>query len=361
MLNRIAVERALSFGYDETGALDLESVSRAEADALNEIYKMRSPIELPLASGRLRIQIQWMTEHAVNIEDPWTITLAINGQTAEFIVPRYLLELIFAEFDESLSLSTLSPELRNLLLEYALTSAFTLLENSVNCTLAIASIVPGHCRTTTDHQLPVPLLVSLYDLPPCHCLVYISPDNPGQLSDALALIGHEQRRYCQLPFPLHVRWGKVELTLAEIRSLAPGDIILVDNSCRQPGLAVAVIGEQLVAPVDVLLTGYRLSHNPVKAAGSPFEWSVVNKPYRSVPAVDVTTNQVPLSLFVEFGSLMLDRHMIQSLALSEILALARPLEEGLEITLEGTRIGLGELTTIGNATGIRVKRLSNAL
>jgi hypothetical protein len=36
---------------------------------------------------------------------------------------------------------------------------------------------------------------------------------------------------------------------------------------------------------------------------------------------------------------------------------ARPLEEGVEIVVEGARIGLGQITTVGDAVGIRVTRL----
>lgn len=51
--------------------------------------------------------------------------------------------------------------------------------------------------------------------------------------------------------------------MQEIRTLSPGDVMLVDEASR-PGTAIAVIAEHLVVPVELTASGGLLSSYPTR-------------------------------------------------------------------------------------------------
>jgi flagellar motor switch/type III secretory pathway protein FliN len=53
----------------------------------------------------------------------------------------------------------------------------------------------------------------------------------------------------------------------------------------------------------------------------------------------------------------LDRNAVPQLNPGAVMTLARPLEEGVDIVVDGVRIDRGQITTIGDAIGVRVTRL----
>ena len=73
--------------------------------------------------------------------------------------------------------------------------------------------------------------------------------------------------------------------------------------------------------------------------------------------LDAAQKPVLFNVFFELGSFDIDRNTLAELKPGAVLALARPLEEGLDIIIGGVRIGRGELTTIGDSHGIRVTRI----
>lgn len=72
---------------------------------------------------------------------------------------------------------------------------------------------------------------------------------------------------------------------------------------------------------------------------------------------DSDLNSLPVSVVFEMGRLEMSVGEVRQLAPGVMLPLARPLEEILDIVVNGKRIGRGSLVRIGDGLGVRVTRL----
>jgi len=335
--------------------LQLEAVDPQTVAAFNEIYETRRVV-LPLGGRRLSLTPRWATEEP-GIAEPWTIAIGVDEGAAELILSHKLLAAALGDLDTALRLPDISADLLPLLVEYALRDAFEALEGALGSRLSVRSASPGQRHAGRSEQVALLFQTELQDAGSAWSVLRIHPDHLHELASYLAHIGDRTPPRIDLPLPVRLRWASVELTLAQIRSLQPGDIVLADASCRQAGLAVAVIGEWLVVPVEVLRSGYRLSGEPQRAAGAGFEWSLDGQGRPMGLTGDSRLADVPMRVLFEFGGFDLDRSAIAQLRPGSVLPLARPLEEGLDIVVGGSRVGRGEIVTIGGAVGLRVTRI----
>ncbi len=346
---------------DDSGlqSLLLETISPESCDALNEAYAIRSVVGLSLGNRALSLSPVWLADEPV-IAEAWAIKIDADDRQLDVILPQKLLELIIADLDPNIRLPALSDAIRPLLLEFALRSGLEALEAALGCALSIRSVSRVRSQAGSPEQVMLPFRIELERMGPSWCVLRIYPEQLRELVGYLSNMAEQDHPPVDLPLPVCVRWASVNLTLAELRSLAPGDIVLVDESCKQAGLAVAVIGEHLIAPLELLRNGYRVSGQPQRAAISGFEWSLNSQPHYHAAAIDAAPEQVPVRLFFEFGRFYLERSAVSQLKAGALLELARPLEEGLDLVAGGVRIGRGEVVSIGSAVGVRVIRLSNA-
>ena len=338
--------------------IELETIAAENCDALNDAYTIRAIAGLELGSHKLGFVPSWRPEQP-EIANAWTVTIRADDRTAELVVPEKLLQSIIASIDPTVQLAALSDEIRPLLLEFALQSAFEALEAALGCPLSVETARPGEHRIGDAEHVAIFLRTQLDGAGQGWAALRAHPEQLRDLTSYLADLAVHDHQRVDVPLPVCVRWGSVDLTLSELRSLAPGDVVLVDEACREPGLAVAVIGEHMVAPVEVLRTGYRLFGHPRRAGGSGFEWSLDRHRFRYAPTADAAMEHVPFRLFFQLGDFELERKAVAELATGAVLELARPLEEGLDLIVAGSRIGRGEMVTIGSADGIRVTRLQS--
>jgi len=141
--------------------------------------------------------------------------------------------------------------------------------------------------------------------------------------------------------------------------LSPGDVVLAEQSCRTPRAAVAVIAEHLVAPVALTQAGGELATAPTRGRGSVWEWSMesaADKPSRDGEE-DGVLDDLPVKLVFELGRVDLSLREIRQLEPGAVVALARPLEESVDVIANGRRIGRGNLIRVGDSLGVRIARL----
>jgi type III secretion protein Q len=162
-----------------------------------------------------------------------------------------------------------------------------------------------------------------------------------------------------LPVTVCVRVAATTLSVGEISRLSPGDVVLVEQCWRKPHSALAVIAEHLVAPVEFTAAGGQLVTAPMRGRGSAWEWSMEN--VSGKPSGDGEQNGVlddlPVKLVFELGRVELSLREIRQLAPGAVVALARPLEESVDVVANGRRIGRGNLIQIGDSLGVRLARL----
>jgi type III secretion system YscQ/HrcQ family protein len=352
------LDRASPVSRDSFRRPQLDTLSAATCGALNAIHRIGGLAPLQLGARTVRLAPRWQAQ-PVRVADPVSIGLRIDDEAGELIVPEKLLDRVLADLEPNLRLASLSDEFRPILVEYALRGAFDALERGTGCRLSVDAVRQGRAPSADSRLGTAQFIADLHDFGQAPCLLRLPAAQFARLAGHLGGLAEKAPPRIDLPLPVRLRWGRVELTLAELRSLQAGDIVMLDQTCRQPGIALAVIGEHLIAPVELLRTGYRLTGQPQRAAKGGGEWALDRQSAETRRLSDAQgIDDIPLSVFIEFGLLELDRSAVAALRSGSQLPLARPLEAGLDIVAAGTRIGTGEVTMIGDAPALRITRLA---
>lgn len=166
-----------------------------------------------------------------------------------------------------------------------------------------------------------------------------------------------------LPIPVSVRLGDVSLTLAEVRSLGPGDIILHDPVAAEPSLRALAIGETWAATARAetgrvrLATPFRpLPPLPESATMSEFEPRAAAFAGPDATA-EIDLDQLPIRVVFEAGRAEISLRELRGLGVGHVFELGRDAGDPIDIMANGKRIGIGELVRIGDELGIRVRQL----
>lgn len=340
------------FTSSQATPLRLPEVHPQHVGTLNKLFRHREAFETGLASRMLSITPSW--NDTLSIAEPCTITLQIGEQMGELVVPKALLEAVFSDFE--LSVENFDETQRALLLEFACADAFDMLSAALGVQLAMTGVRLGGSKVTSE-RLTLPLSLQFEGGKAKTGVLHLLPDDMTKLASLVDTVDLRDRSLLNVSLPLHVRWAVVTLTLNEIKSLMPGDIVLVDNVCRQEGRAVVVIGERLTVPVDRLAEGCRLMARPRPAEKAGWDWLLDRKPDGMHPISDGRRDDIPLLMMFEFGQLNMPLSAVAELVAGEVLPITAPANTPLDIIVNGARIGRGEVTNVGDALGIRVTRL----
>jgi type III secretion protein Q len=130
--------------------------------------------------------------------------------------------------------------------------------------------------------------------------------------------------------------GAQDLTAAELESLQPGDVVMLD-----PAFSQAVMGGKLAASIQRSAEGFQLTG------------SFAPLPGRAAPE----TSDLCRVAF-EFCRLPSTLGAIEQLVPGSHLPVAVADQTGVDIVLQDRRIGRGELVRIGEGTGVRVVHLA---
>src|SRR5262249_2373484 len=156
-----------------------------------------------------------------------------------------------------------------------------------------------------------------------------------------------------------LRIATTTCSVREIATLSPGDVVMADHWCQQMRMALVVIAEHLVAPVELTAAGAQNMARPTRSRGSLWGGGMENG--GDAPRADILQktdlDDIPVKLLFELGRIELSLAQIKQLVPGALLALQRPLEDSVDILANGRCIGRGNLVQIGDSLGIRVTRL----
>jgi type III secretion protein Q len=336
--------------------LGLPAIPRTFFQGLNAFFRRRSSFQLKLAGRGMRLAPTWLAQEP-EIPAPWTVTLKVDTDQAELVISEGILTFVLRELDPAIALDTLNAEQAALIVEFALSESLAAFERAIGSEISVTAVSKGADRWTGPDRPALPIVLYVERLGVAWSTLRLSATDLVRLAYFLDKTAGPARPAIDVPLPFRVRVASATMSLAEIASIKPGDILLPDDIVRQPDGAVAVIGEHLVAPVEITPSGYRLGARIRRGRGSPWEWSL-NAPASALsPAGDGGPDDVPVRVMFEAGALELDLATVQRLIAGSVIPLARPMGAGVDIVAGNRRIGRGSLARIGDGTGIRVTRL----
>lgn len=154
----------------------------------------------------------------------------------------------------------------------------------------------------------------------------------------------------QLRFHLAVETGQARLSLSDLRSLMPGDVVMLDTL---PDAAVRVVlSGQLEARAKRDGTTELRLLEPLTTVNLTME-NVMTQP-EAAPGVDATLDDLTLKLLCQVGSVELSLQQLRQLGAGSILQLNPPMQDGVDLMINGLRVGRGQLVQIGDGLGVRV-------
>jgi type III secretion protein Q len=336
----------------------LPKIAFAQLQLLNAFYRCRCALDFRLLGRSATIAAAWPPP----VGEPsrrFRLKFTVDGVAGEAVLCGSLVDAITCAVDPQQPLVGLKPEYAGVLVEFALRDELEALEQNLGCRFAIAALCPEPQAPASADPLVLSFMIAVEGVGRSWCELRLVGNAATNLVALLDRYAARLKAAAGLPVAVCVRVAAATLSVGEISRLSPGDVVLVEQCCRKPRAAVAVIAEHLVAPVALTEAGGELVTAPMRGRGSAWEWSMENvagKPSWDGEEDDVL-DDLPVRLVFELGRVDLSLREIRQLAPGAVVALARPLEESVDVVANGRRIGRGNLIQVGDSLGVRLARL----
>jgi type III secretion protein Q len=238
-----------------------------------------------------------------------------------------------------------------MLLELALLSVIEPVEQLAGLPLRVRDNPAAHAQPLV---VSLTMQVQLAQGAPLHVALQLSAAAATLLADLLeqhATPAAHPLPALQLPFT--VENGEAELSLAELRSLNPGDVVMLDHwPDRQARLVLQ--GRRLHARAELDGNTLKLLEQPI-ALNFLKEHHMTGSAESATPqSLDSPLDDLPLKLVCQVGSVELSLAQLRELGTGSLVQLTPQLHDGVDLMVNGRRVGQGQLVKIGDGLGVRL-------
>lgn len=240
----------------------------------------------------------------------------------------------------------------SMLLELALLDLIERVERLSGQTLEVVEIAGGAepAPDLAAHPLNLTLLVQLGEGAALPMPLHLSIDAAQLIADLLEQQGSAaQHPLGVLRLSLNVENGEALLSLGELRSLRAGDVLMLDD--RPDDQVRLVLPGRLQARATLSDEGIRLLEPPI-ATHFAKDVDMTESPIG--PELDSTLDELPMKLVCQVGSVELSLAQLRELGEGSLLPLSAPARDGVDLMVNGRRIGQGQLVKIGDGLGVRL-------
>lgn len=335
--------------------LVLETVAPEGVEALNIFFRRRSPVEVIVAGEAMALAALWPRPE---VKSPrCVVAFTVGGAGGELDMPRALVERWLIQADPDVERANLKPEHAALLLESFFDGELAWLEGRLGCQVAVTAI--GNRNPVSDTAPYVFSLRSKQD--DIVCTLHLA--DTGRAAQLWRLLDRGKRSTpalpLDLPVPVSLLRGAVTVGVGDIQSLAPGDVVLLDDIENEAAPALMMIGGRFVAPVEFTSEGACLMARLCPVTGSKWEWIMDNakNPDAARALEDSDLEDLPVTLVFELGRTALPLGELKQLAPGAIVPLPEVTKETVDVVANGKRVGRGEIVRIGESLGVRVVRM----
>ena len=164
------------------------------------------------------------------------------------------------------------------------------------------------------------------------------------------------RRDCTaLPLLVSFQAGSVRLSVAALKSLQAGDVVLPDDFPLARGELAVLCHGKYRAPARVDARTATLQAPLQRIVPTPEETSMADGPAPSQQIADL--DDIDLQLTFELGRQTVELEQLRTIAPGYVFPLGRSPDEPVDIVANGRRIGRGEIVRVGDSLGVRLIRL----
>lgn len=314
----------------------------AEAASWLRALGSRRPM---FAAGGLRL---WLASPPTRIVDPAPVGLRLGAHAAALTLPGALAAHLLVRLDPAAPAA--APPLRPLLLALAVEPALR------DLTAAGQSLVPVALDPAAEVRAPALVLGIVVEGAGTRHVAELALDAgaAGVLAAWAGSVPPSRAAWPDLPVPLHLRLLAADLTLAEARRIATGDVVLAN---APPGTeAILVAAEHVCWGMRDADGGWTVATGRRRPANCGWRDWMAMEPQDETPN-DAALDELPVRLVFETGRVEVTLAELETIGPGWVFPLGRGADAPLDILANGRRFGTGELVRIGETLGVRVLRI----
>ncbi len=285
--------------------------------------------------------------------DPVSVGLTWGEQAFVVRCPREVIDGLLSAFDAGVDGPGLPPDAAALLLEAALLPVLERAERATGRDIRLLELRPD--------AGPVPpggLGLSL-DGGERRWGLHVAAGEAGRdaVAELLSVWPAAPRAMARLPFPAAVRIGTTRLALWAIRSLCPGDAVLLEVG--RGGGGMLVVGDAWLAEANRDGDGWHLSGalRPARSRDE-VEWTMQDEDdVKRDAEFTIDVDELPVRLGFDVGRLDIALGELRRLNVGSIIELGRGAEDIVRISANGRLIGQGTLVDVEGKVGVRIVRM----
>lgn len=335
---------------DEKDPLDwLPSVDPDHIAILNLFPKNTVSVRLTNNGPAIGVHL---ADQASLLLNPVAVPVAIGPWACKLVLSAGTLERLVQGFGITKMIASLEPRQRSILIEYVLSDQLDRLEEIIGHPIRF-----GEREETASYDIVLPWVLDFDDYPR-NAELHLTRDAAQLLGNALKQLHphDEPELLSSIGFPVQLCAGTQVVTVAELRDLRAGDVILRRESPEAD--PIAILSRRFVASVAPDEQTYRLTSGwslPAKNG----ENSTMSQSYSNSAgsAGFEQVDDLPVELVFEIGRCELPLSEIRKLGEGSVVPTAASTSNAVNILANGRLIGSGELVKIGAGLGVRVVRL----
>lgn len=336
---------------------ELRNLPRYAAETLdlhNRLHRRYAPWRTAL--GGEPLTVTWGAGSATGA-DAVVVAMTLGDKALQLSAPARLLEL--SDWNGDSARGVLS-DTDAMLLELAWLSWIEPLEAALGEPLRVS----GSVRDSASYPVAVSLQVGVGERPPLDVTLHMHTDLAERVVDWLARFGAASPDPLNaLRLRLAVEAAEAPLTLGELHSLEPGDVVMLDSLADEQ--YVLRLGNRFVfrarrkaGGLECVAPLAAISPDALNSAAlnlnRKFSMSDTDARTPAASDQDASLDDLPLTLICQIGSVELSLAELREMGPGSLLQLTSAAQDGVDLMVNGRRIGRGELVTIGDGLGVRL-------
>lgn len=332
-------------------AARLQAITPADAAALNAFYRHRPPVKIRVAGEEFLLSVLW--QPAVDPDTTTAIDFKVGAATGRLCLAPAQFERWLARANPGATVGPLAPAHAALLLESYLRDEIAWLEQQLDGTIELIA------ATGLSSPPDMPFAFALRSNGQAESACFLQADTTlatriGRILDTAS--GKPAVRRLDLPLPVSLWWAATSLSVGELRTLQPGDIVMTDGWTRGAQTVLVVLAGRRAALAEPIGQSGRLVSAPMPISKTRWGWIMDEPQSASGQPDDAGLEDLPVTVVFELARMTMPLHEVSRLAAGSIVPLPELSEPAVDLVANGKRIGRGEIVKVGDGMGVRIVR-----